>query len=284
MAVKKLLKFIKNNLTKIKKIPVQIPIMQGNSLKGKCVFITGGSGGIGFAIADACLLNGASVMISGRNQDKLIKACNLLRKKHNITDFNRVKSLVLDITLVETLEDAMANAVSQMGQIDILVNNAGILKGNIFGKTEEEAFDEVLDTNLKGTYFISQIFSEYLIKNRIQGNILNISSVSGIRPAISPYMVSKWGEIGLTLGMAKRLLTHGIVVNGIAPGPTSTAMLKRKDSDISHSKSPSGRYVMPEEVANLAVFLVSDMGRMIVGETICLSGGAGVITFDDIMY
>lgn len=121
--------------------------------------------------------------------------------------------------------------------------------------------------------------------HNIKGNILNISSSSGIRPAVSAYALSKWGIQGLTLGLAKSLAPYGIVVNSIAPGPTATPMLLGNDiQNINRPRLPSGRYAMPCEIANMAVMLVSEMGRTIVGDTIYMTGGAGLITFDDIDY
>ena len=96
-------------------------------------------------------------------------------------------------------------------------------------------------------------------------------------------MLSKWGMRGFTLGLAKKLIKHGIVVNGIAPGPTATPMLMNMDDiNLQHGRIPAGRYATAEEIANLAVFLVSGMGRMIVGDVIGITGGAAITTFDDV--
>ena len=142
-----------------------------------------------------------------------------------------------------------------------------------------------MDTNLKGPFLLTDLFATYLINNGIKGNILFVASSSSLRPAINPYTLSKWGIRGLVLGMAKKLIRHGIVVNGVAPGPTATPMMKKeKTADLSLPNNPSGRYTTPEEVANIALVLVSDMGRQIVGDIIYISGGAGVITYDDIHY
>lgn len=106
-----------------------------------------------------------------------------------------------------------------------------------------------------------------MISNQIKGNILNIASSSSLRPANSAYTISKWGIRGLTSGLAKSLAPYGITVNGVAPGPTATPMLLKEDiHNISHPNLPAGRYVLPEEIANMALFLVSDMGRMVVGD------------------
>lgn len=143
----------------------------------------------------------------------------------------------------------------------------------------------MLDTNLKGTAFLSRTVARYMIENKIQGNILNIASSSSLRPAISAYTLSKWGIRGLTLGLAKALIPYGIVVNGIAPGPTATPMLLPDGGeDIGNDTLPGGRYAMPEEIANMAVVLVSGMGRTVVGDIVYMTGGAGLITFEDMNY
>lgn len=214
--IKKILK----NFQRVEKIPVYIPVMNGNLLENKIVMITGGTGGIGYAIAAAVLRNGAKVIITGRNKEKLENACQNLFNDVNDLEFNYIKSIVMDLKDTVSIDEVLADAIDIFPEkrIDILVNNAGIMQGEYIGNTDVKSFENVVDTNLKGTYFLSQAFGNYLIKANIKGNILNISSSSGIRPAVSPYMVSKWGEIGLTLGLAKKLIPYGIVVNGIAPG------------------------------------------------------------------
>lgn len=121
-------------------------------------------------------------------------------------------------------------------------------------------------------------------ENQIKGNILNIASSSSLRPAVSAYTLSKWGIRGLTLGLAKVLAPYGITVNGIAPGPTATPMLKSDVDSITNNDIPLGRFVMPEEIANMAVFLVSEMGRSIIGDIVYMTGGAGVVTYEDMKY
>ena len=126
---------------------------------------------------------------------------------------------------------------------------------------------------------------KYMKENKVEGNILNVGSSSCLRPATSAYTLSKWGIRGLTLGLAKSLAPYGITVNGIAPGPTATPMLlEDSQSNITNNSNPIGRYVLPEEIANMAVVLVSSMGRTIVGDMIYMTGGAGIITYDDINY
>ena len=133
--------------------------------------------------------------------------------------------------------------------------------------------------NAKGTYFMSQAVSKFMIERKIHGHILNVSSSSSLRPAWTPYQMSKWAVRGLTLGLADVLLPHGIIVNAIAPGPVATPMLGKFEGDSIYNRmNPSGRYSMPQEIANLAVFMVSSMGDLIVGDTFYITGGSGTIS------
>lgn len=117
------------------------------------------------------------------------------------------------------------------------------------------------------------------IEKKTKGHILNVTSSSALRPAWTPYHMSKWAVKGLTLGLADLLLPHGIIVNAIAPGPVATHMLGKNEGDsIEKSDAVCGRYAMPSEIASLAVFMVSDMGNMIVGDTYYMTGGSGLIS------
>lgn len=276
MGVKNGIHRILKKMKKVVKEPVYIPVLEGKILSGKTVLITGATGGIGRAIAKRCVENGAVVIIAGRSQEKVSIIVNSL---------NNTLPFIVDIQDTERMKQAFLELVEDKKlKIDTLINCAGLQAGGIFGNTDLVGFDKTINTNLKGTYFLSQIFSNYLIENDIKGNILNISSVSGCRPAISPYMVSKWGITGLTEGMAKKLIKYGIVVNGIAPGPVATEMIGLDGSNLDYDNAPAGRYSDPIEIANLAVFMISSMGRMIVGDTVYISGGCGNLTFDDIEY
>ena len=165
------------------------------------------------------------------------------------------------------------------------MNNAGVLGAHISNATEEE-YDSVLDTNLKGPFFLSKLFGAYLKQNGIEGNILNIASSSSVRPAASAYTLSKWGIRGLTLGLAKAFAPYGIVVNGLAPGQTATPMLlsSKSEGDLFSPNVPLERYALPEEIANMAVILVSNMGKSIMGDIVYMTGGAGLLSNDDMNY
>lgn len=253
-------------------VPVRIPVLQSELLKGRKAVITGGSSGIGLAIARAFLMNGASVVITGRDAAKLSDA-----KKALAVD-EHVETLVLDNATPESFEATLAT----IDDFDILVNNAGYVGGGVFGTTQIAEFDKVLDTNLRGAYFLSQGVANAWIKKGIKGNILNICSASSLRPGESPYILSKWGLRSLTIGMAKKLIPYGIVVNGLAPGCTDTPQFcSNPEESINNPRNPAGRLVTVEEIGNMAVVLVSDMARMVVGDVVYMTGGGAITTIDD---
>lgn len=280
--VKKLKSFVKvvlNNLQPKTVIQANVAKLAPNEmLKGRCALITGGTSGIGYAIAEAYMEAGAKVIITGRSENKLIAAVEKLSKLGSCC------GIVMDMTKVETLQSCFDEAVSRFGSIDILVNNAGVSGASIADATPEK-FDDVIDTNLRGVFFLSQVVGKYMVKNAVHGNILNISSASSIRPAACAYTISKWGIRGFTQGLARTLLPYGITVNALAPGPTATPLLRKSDTnDTSLPATPSGRYALPCEIASMAVVLVSDMARLVVGDTLFMTGGAGNVNNGDIDY
>ena len=213
----------------VKNINASIVTLAPNELlKSRVALITGGTSGIGFSIAKAFLDSGATVVITGRNDERIKEACHKLRPD---LYKGKIFGVVLDNNQVETFEATFHHVVKLLEgkQIDILVNNAGVLGGHISTATIDE-YDKVMDTNLRGVFFLCQMFGSYLKSNSIKGNILNIASSSSLRPAISAYTLSKWGIRGLTLGLARALAPYGITVNGIAPGQTATPMLLKDPS------------------------------------------------------
>lgn len=266
-----------------KKVTANVSVMgKSELLKERNALITGGTSGIGYAIAESFVQSGAKVTITGRDSARVSACCARLISEHDAK--GKVFGIVLNNLEVESFESKFNEVIQMMGRVDILVNNAGVIGGKLPNASETD-FDKVIDTNLKAPFFLSQLVSNYMIKNNIKGNILNIASSSSLRPAISAYTLSKWGLRGMTLGLAKSLIPYGIVVNGIAPGPTATPMLNRMSStDIALNTNPTGRYALPEEIANMAVLLVSNMGQMIVGDIVYMTGGAGLITFEDMDY
>lgn len=269
-SVKRIIRLFKNK----EMIPIYQPIDGQHLLDGKTALITGGSGGIGFAIAKVFLQQGCEVIIAGTNEEKL---CNYCKKLVG----GKADYLVIDVTDVDSMAEkvSLASNKSSSGKIDILVNSAGVVSHSDFFHMTEKEYDLIMDINAKGTYFMSQAVGKFMIEKKIKGHILNITSSSALRPAWTPYQMSKWSVRGLTLGLADVLLPYGIVVNAIAPGPVATPMLGIHEGDsIYNGDFPSMRYAMPEEIAQLAVFMVSDMGNLIVGDTFYMTGGSGTIS------
>lgn len=254
----------------------QVPIMKvatsDDLLENHVALITGGNSGIGFLIAKKFVESGCTVIIAGRSESKLQSCVKILGKK--------AKYITLDVSDVNDIREKIPVARKLFpGEIDILVNCAGVGVKHSFWDIDEKEYDNIMNTNTRGMFFVSQILSEYMVNNHIHGHILNISSSSGARPAWTPYEMSKWAVNGFTKGLADTLIPYGIVVNAIAPGPTVTPMINKDETDNLYSeRSLAKRFIMPEEIANLAVFLVSDAGNMIVGDTVYCSGGSGVIT------
>lgn len=286
MSVKKYVKRVGRYL--LKGLPVNhittniVTIAPNELLKGRKALVTGGTSGIGYAIASAFLRSGASVVITGRTEHRLDDSIKKLAEE-NPSAKDRISFVVMDNKDVGSFR-TLFDSHPTLKETDILVNNAGVLGGDISIATEED-YDNILDTNLKGTFFLSQLVARNMKDRGIKGNILNIASSSSLRPATSAYTLSKWGIRGLTLGLSKVLAPYGITVNGLAPGPTATPMLiKGEITEITHDDLPIGRYAMPEEIANMAVVLTSGMGRMVVGDIVYMTGGAGLITLDDTYY
>lgn len=249
-------------------------------LQGKIALIVGGNGGIGASIAKCFIKNGCKVILAARNEEKLNDVINGIENEFG--SLKMVQKFILDICEVEKLNKKLTECISLFPEkrIDILVNSAGINSTNNFWNYTPEEYDRIMNVNIRGTFFVSQFISNYMRNNGIKGHILNVSSSSALRPAKTAYEISKWGITGFTKGLADLCLPYGIIVNAIAPGPVMTDMLgKNENDDIYSDFTICGRYGLPNEIAELAVFMVSDFGNLIVGDTYYITGGSGVITY-----
>lgn len=238
------------------------------------------NGGVGLAISKDYLDAGATVILVGRNKQKLETVYNELKEQHA-----DVFQYVMDTTDCSNFEkhiDNMSKLVNR--KIDILVNCAGVDAHEWFPNITEEYFDLIINTNLKGVVFLSQVFAKYMINNHIEGNILNIGSAASYRPAHSAYMMSKWALRGFTLGCAKSCIKHNIVVNGINPGPVATKMGGTDNSNLNGTATDAQRYSTAEEISSMAVRLVSNECRMVLGEMVNITGGSGTLTFSGYEY
>lgn len=271
--LKSLISSIKNK----ELIAIPQPVNTTDLLKGKVALITGGSGGIGQSIANSFLRNGCQVIIAGTSQEKLDKVKNSMGGGGTA-----LQTIVINLNDTESLPGRVEEASKIFGRIDILVNSAGANVHKDFMDITVDDFDSIMNVNIKGAFFMSQAIADYMVKNNIKGHILNITSSSALRPAKTPYQISKWALRGFTIGLADQLLPHGIIVNAIAPGPVATSMLGKSEGDsIYKPGQPSGRYAIPSEIADMAVMLVSDMGNLVVGDTLYMTGGSGVISLHE---
>lgn len=282
--IKRGVKFILHSVPE-RKVYAQVSYLAPSEmLKGRTALVTGGTSGIGYEVAKAYINAGARVVITGRNEEKVKKACEAIDKE--VSRKGNIFGIVMNNTDVKSMPSKLQDIerVLGSGHIDILVNNAGVVGGEVKDCTEE-LYNTILDTNLKGTFFLSKLVASYWVDNQIEGNILMMGSSSSLRPATSAYTLTKNALYGFTKGLAKVLAPHGITVNGLAPGPTATPMtMPNGVRDEISFPNPLGRFVMPGEIANMAVFLVSNMGRSIIGDMVFMTGGSGIVTFDDVKY
>ena len=239
----------------------------------KSVFITGGSGDIGFAIAKEFADNGYNIIATYNNNncDRIIDYCN----KNNI----EIKTFKMDLENYQEIESCIKSAFDESEYLDCAICNAGISKAEILLCDEsKENIDKIIDVNLKGTIYCNKLLSKYFIKQK-HGNIINISSIYGLYGGAceSTYSATKAGIIGLTKALAIELAPLNIRVNAIAPGFIETNMtscFNKQEKENIKDNTPIHRLGTPFDVANAALFLASDKASFITGEVLTISGGA----------
>lgn len=242
-------------------------------LDGQVAVVTGGSRGIGRAIAINLAQAGADVVIFyAGNQAAAEETVSLIQEAGK-----RGLALQVDVASGEQVASAFKEVLDSFGQIDILVNNAGITKDNLLMRMKEEDWDAVINTNLKGVFLCTKAVTRPMVKQR-KGRIINISSVVGIagNPGQANYVAAKAGVIGFTKTCAKELASRNITVNAIAPGFIATDMTDKLPADVQEGilkGIPLGRYGTVENIAETVRFLASDAAGYITGQTIQVDGG-----------
>lgn len=241
--------------------------------EGKKYVITGGNTGLGFHIAKSLINDGAFVIIGGRNIEKLKKA------KKELGDSCEIKKM--DVTNLEECFKSLDELFEQYNHIDGIVNNAGVSlhEKNILDVTEEN-YDLQFNTNLKGSYFIAKKYIELYVKHKQKkGNIVFISSERGSMCDDIPYGLTKVAINSLTQGLSRRYYKKGIRVNAIAPGVTCSNLTKYNKEDDLYSDNASGRILLPEEIANVTNFILSDYSKCISGEIINCDAGNHIANY-----
>jgi len=235
----------------------------GSLLKNKVVLITGAAKGIGLAIAEACVAQGAKVILTGRSQEKLDAACRSLGVC--------AAAMTLNVCDVAVFDQFLEEATQLFGNIDCLINNAGIsLHEGDFMKVTEESWDAQIETNLKAPYFLTQAWLRYYRARGMKSGriIMMASDTSGMGSSI-PYGISKVGISSLTRGLAKHVVREGVRINAVAPGTTKTAMTDCwTGGKIVRTTTEGWRTLFPEEIAQTCVFLLSDLSACICGQVI----------------
>lgn len=243
-------------------------------LKGKTALVTGGSRGIGAAIAAEFAREGADVAIT---YNKNREAAEEVRKNIEKTG-RKCIALRCDVKNKADADKAVSAVISKLGGLDILVNNAGVLIRAGLLKTDDKIWDETINTNLRGVFYCTKAAVPHMIGNKY-GRIVNISSVAAFSTQSSSavYAASKAGVAALTRIWARELAEHGITVNGIAPGPVDTDMMASVAPDVlKHytANIPMRRLARPGDIAKAALFFASEDSSYITGQVLIVSGGS----------
>lgn len=244
-----------------------------NMLKGKVAIVTGGTRGIGLAVVKKYLENGANVALTGSRQETVDKALAELKEYEG-----RVMGLCPDLCDAKAVADAFAEVKARFGSVDILANNAGISARESLYDYAPEAFDKIMNVNLKAVFICSQAAAK-IMKEQGGGVIINTSSMVSIygQPAGCGYPATKFAVNGLTKSLARELAKDQIRVNAVAPGVTRTDMVAALPEEMVQrisSTIPLGRVGEPEEVADAFLFLASSMASYVTGEVLSVDGAA----------
>lgn len=241
-------------------------------LKGKVALVTGGARGIGKSIADRLAGAGAGIAVVDVQKETAEEAARAIE-----TAGVAARAYVCDVSSFEAVKELAVSVESDFGQVDFVINNAGITRDRLLMRMTPDDWNAVLAVNLTGTFNFCKVFGPPMLKRR-EGGIVNIASVIGLmgNAGQANYAASKAGIIGLTKALAKEFAGRGVRVNAVAPGFIQTAMTDALAEDVQIKMKeaiPLGRLGNPEDVANIVLFLVSDLGSYVTGQVINCDGG-----------
>ena len=250
-------------------------ILEKFSMTGRSGIVTGGGSGIGKGIATGLVQAGAEVIISGRNMERLKKTAEELER-----DGGRAVPVTVDLKSMESIQNLVDRAVKEFDKIDFLFNNAGTIHRAPCEDFPKEAWDEVLQVNLTGPFFLAQAVAKVMIAKKIKGKIINTSSLIAVQggKTVPAYAASKGGLSQVTKSMCNDWGKYNIMVNAIGPGWVKTDLTSALRNDPVrypeiNNRIPLGRWAEPEDLAGTAVFLASDASDYITGQTIFVDGG-----------
>ena len=242
-------------------------------LNKETAIVTGSYGDIGDSIARKLLSNNISVALMGRDIEKLKK------QKSELSNEFSAEVIISEVDMRDSqnIEQSISQIANSFGRVDFLINNAGMTRDNIIFRISENDWNDVIDTNLKGTFLCCKHVSKHMIKQK-SGVIVNISSVvakTGNKGQVN-YVASKAGIDGITKTLSKELGARGVRVNSVAPGFIQTNMTKNLSEDVKNNllkKIPLNRFGTVDEVASLVFYLISENSSYLTGQVINLDGG-----------
>lgn len=242
----------------------------------KVAIVTGASRGIGRAAAVRLAKMGMDIVFTYNSGKEAAEETKALCEAEG----SKVLAVQADVSKSENCEKLAADALAFGGHIDVLVNNAGITRDGLIIRMSDEQFDQVIDTNLKGAFYMMRAVSKQMMKQR-SGRIINISSVVGVMGNAGQvnYAASKAGVIGMTKSLARELASRKVTVNAIAPGMIETDMtgaMPEKAKQQMEAAIPLGEMGKPEDIAGAIAFLAGEESRYITGQVICVDGGMAI--------
>ena len=242
----------------------------------KAAIVTGASRGIGRAAAVRLAKMGMNIVFTYNS------GMEAAEETKNLCEAEGVKVLAVqaDVSCSENCDKLVEQTMEAFGRVDVLVNNAGITRDGLIIRMSDEQFDQVIDTNLKGAFYMMRAVSKQMMKQR-NGRIINISSVVGVMGNAGQvnYAASKAGVIGMTKSLARELASRKVTVNAVAPGMIETdmtAVMSEKAKEAMKAAIPAGEMGKPEDIAGTIAFLAGEDSRYITGQVICVDGGMAI--------